>query len=217
MGKQSDMSPRDIYAYAEKLEQRIRSLEARSPFTGTGVHPNGVGGLDSNNFVTDVSGFRLNGQTGTPEFNNLKLRGGIIGNDALTSPVVPQYVYDYGTNFGVSTTVSHIRRTTITVPAGITAAIVNVTGRVYAVNNTAGLDYLYVQTNVKGYNGLALPLPVSASGGSGFNVSPFSVLLTDLTPGSTFTVDVDAFTAFGAWAANASNTVDVSGAILWFR
>lgn len=201
----------------QRLWKAIKDLQVRSPFTGTGLHPNGHGGLDSDTFVTGVSGYSFQGDTGNAEFNNLTLRGGIIGNDALTNPVAPQYVYDYTTNFAVGTTVAHVRRTTITVPAGFTSAIVNVTGRVYAVNSTAGLDYLYTQTNVKGFNGLALPLPVSASGGSGFNVSPFSVLLSGLTPGSTFTIDVDAFTAFGAWASSASNTMDVSGTILWFR
>ena len=202
----------------DDLKAALRRLTSRSPFYGTGVHPNGLGGLDSDTYVAGASGFSLNGLTGTPEFNDLKLRGGIIGNDALTNPVVPQYVYDYTSNFAVvGGTMTHVRRTTVTVPPGVTSAIVNVTARIYAVNDTAGLDYLYCQANIAGYNGLALPVPASGSNGSAMNVSAFASTLPGLTPGSTFTVDIDAMSAFGGWSANASNQADISGTILWFR
>lgn len=222
MAKLPDSDARSLWGEVKKILQRLKSLENRSPFFGTGMRPDGQGGVVSNDFDGDLSvgnagtkGWALN--SAAAAFGSLFLRPGSVGNDSLANPVAPQYVYDYTSNFALSTTIAHIRRTTITVPPGFTSAVVNVTGRVYAVNGTAGLDYLYAQTNISGFNGLALPLPVSASGGSGTNVSPFAVVLSGLTPGGTFSIDVDAQTAFGAWDANTANTMDVSGTILWFR
>ena len=213
MAKQPDPW-RSLVGEIAALKRQVAEIARRSPWFNTGSRPNGVGGIDSNNYVEGVSGFRL---AETPEFNDIRLRGGIIGNDALSNPVSAEFIYDSASNFGLTNSIGHIKRHSVTVPAGFTSAIVNVTCRIYAINPTAGLDYLYCQTNIAGYNGIAMPLPVSASGGSGFNVSPFAVLLSGLTPGSTFFVDIDGQTAFGAWAADLSNQADVSGSIIWFR
>ena len=214
MSKLTDPRQASMTLAYENLARRVLELERRSAWTATGAHPNGLDGIDSDNYVPGVSGFRL---AETPEFNDLQLRGGIIGNAALENPVVPQYVYDYTSGFGLSTTIAHVRRTTITVPADVTSAIVSVSARIYAINNTAWLDYLYCQANIAGFNGLALPVAASGSNGSALNVSPFATTLSGLTPGATFTIDIDGLTAFGAWGANASNQADVAGTILWFR
>lgn len=142
---------------------------------------------------------------------------GKVSNDALVAPVAPGVVFDSLTNFSLTTTLTNIRTTTITVPAGFTRAAVSVVVRVFAINPTASLDYLYAQANIAGLNGYALPLAVSGNGGSGTNVSPFSTVLDNLTPGGTFTVQIAAGTAFAAWSASAQNTAEASGSIMWFR
>lgn len=208
---------RTFHALYNAQQETNRQNNSRSAFTGTGVHPNGNQGLDSDNYVAGAAGFSLRGGDGFLEINDVLIRGGIIGNDSLSNPVAPGSIYDSRTNFSLTTTLTNIKTTTITVPPGFTEAAVSITARVFAINPTASLDYLYGQANIAGYNGYALPLAVSASGGSGTNVSPFSVVLSGLTPGSTFTVQIAACTGFAAWAANASNTAEVSGSILWFR
>lgn len=199
-----------------KIQEQIRRMQAASPFFGTGFHPNGAGGMDSDNFVAGTSGYSFKND-GNAEFNDLTLRGGIIGNESLTSPVAPGSIYDSRTNFALTTTLTNIRTTTITIPAGFTQAAVSVVVRVQAFNNTASLDYLYAQANIAGFNGYALPLAVTGSGGSGINVSPFSTVLSGLTPGGSFSVQIAAQTAFANWAADADNVAETSGSILWFR
>lgn len=199
---------------AQSEEQaRTRST---SPFFGTGMHPNGEGGIDSDNYVAGVSGYRFD-DDGNAEFNDLTLRGGIIGNDALAQPVLPSSAYDYTTNFALTTTAVNIRTKNIAVPAGFTTAAVALTVRVYAINNSAGLDYLFSQANINGYNGLALPVPATNGNGSAMNVSTFSTVLTGAALGSTLTLQIAAWTGFGGWSANASNSADLSASIAWYR
>jgi hypothetical protein len=159
----------------------------------------------------------------------LSLPAGIIGNDALTSPVVPQSVFGSVSNFALTarhpvTTADVISTTTITVPAGVTSAVVTVLSRVFAINNNstggtngAGSDYLYAQTGIAGFLDTCLPLSTGGSGGSNINISPFAKVLTGLTPGGTFTITIGACSDYLNWAASASNLATVSGNILWFR
>ena len=221
MARQPDPIP-GLIKRIEKLENDARRQRNSSQYTNTGMAPDGFGGVQSDDFDGDLSnadagttGWAMNAQRAA--FGELILRPGSIGNDALTNPVVPQYIYDYTSNFGVGTTMSHIRRTSITVPAGVTSAVVSVVGRIYAVNDTPNLDYLYCQTNVAGFNGIALPAPATGSNGSCTNISPFATTLSGLTPGSTFTVDIDAQVAAAPWSVNVYNQCDVAGTILWFR
>ena len=148
---------------------------------------------------------------------NLLLRPGSVGNDILSNPAMPGTIYSSVTNFAVTTTNTNILTKLVPVPDGFTIAHVSVIGRVFAINNTAGLDYLYGETNIAGLNGWSLPLAVSDSGGSGTNVSAFSTILPDLTPGGSVSIQLAAHTAFGSWAADAVNTAEVSGSITWYR
>jgi hypothetical protein len=181
------------------------------------------GEAKSGNYVAGSAGWHLD-HAGNAEFNDLTLRGGIIGNDALTNPVTPQAVYDSVQNFSLSTTLTNIRTTNVTVPSGFTKAAVQLTVRAYATNpnttggnNGAGGDYLYAQANINGFNGYALPTGVSGSNGSGTNVSTFAVVLTGLTPGGTISLQCAVQTGLLSWAANANNTVDLSSSISWYR
>lgn len=220
-----------IEAFTRLLAEKLNHI-----FEGTGlsVPSPGVTQVDgslivqngeakSGNYASGSAGWHL-GNDGNAEFNALTLRGGIIGNDALTNPSSPQAIYDSVQNFGLTTTLTNIRTTNVTIPAGFTKAAVQLTVRAYATNpnttggnNGAGGDYLYAEANINGYNGYALPTGVSGSNGSGTNVSTFALVLTGLTPGGTVVLQCAAQTGFLSWAANASNTADVSAMIVWYR
>lgn len=220
---------RSVVREIAALKKTVADLARRSPFYGTGMRPDGKGGVVSNGFDGDLAtgnpgtkGWGLG--DGRAAFGELILRPGSVGNDALTSPVLVEAVYDFRQNFALTTTLSNIRTKTVTVPAGFTKAAVSVTVRVFAVNpsttggyDTLGGDYLYGQANINGFNGFALPLATSGNGGSGTNVSPFSAVLDGLTPGSTISLQIAAQTAFANWAANVQNTAELSGSVQWFR
>ena len=143
----------------------------------------------------------------------LSLPAGIIGNDALTSPVVAQGIYATNPSCpALSPTEVTLKSVTFTVPAGFTSAVVFCTSRVYAGNPGPNADYLYVLTNIDGTNAPGFPLLTQ---GSNVGISPYTRVLTGLTPGGTFIVSVSASTAYYTWLAGA--VADMSGSILWFR
>jgi hypothetical protein len=144
-------------------------------------------------------------------------------NALLAQVVLPQKIYADATNFAITTAYTVKASTTITVPAGFTQAVVAVTARVLATNSNAtgginaGSDSLYCKASIAGDVGRGLPVIVLGSGSWGVNVSPFSTVLTGLTPGSTFTVTANAMAFFQPWATNTNNEAEVSGTILWLK
>lgn len=181
----------------------------------------------------DFDGDLAAGNAGTKgwAFNSLRaaigelfLRPGSVTNDSLANPVLVEAIYDSRTAFALTTTMTNIRTKTLTVPPGFTKAAVSIVVRVFARNpNTAGGydtfggDYLYGQANINGFNGYALPLAVSGNGGSGTNNSPFSAVLTGLSPGAAISLQIAAQTAFAGWAADAQNVAELSGSVQWYR
>jgi hypothetical protein len=219
-----------------KLEELVKRLQQSfsSFLTGMGlsVPASGVTQVDgslvvqngeakSGNYVPATSGWHL-GSDGKAEFKDITLYD--LPDSMLANPTSPQAIYDYVQNFGLTTTLTNIRTTLITIPDGFTKAAVTITVRVYAINpnttggyDTHGGDYLYGQANINGYNGFALPLAVSGSSGSGTNISPFSTVLTGLTPGGTISLQIAAAVNFAAWAAQTQNTAEISGSVQWYR
>lgn len=130
---------------------------------------------------------------------------------------MPQAIYAQTSNFGLRITSATVLSTTITVPAGFTSAAVSVVGRAFAINSTTSVDYLYADARIAGTPGHGLPIVATASNGSALNVAPYSKVLTGLTPGSTFVIAVNAATSFASWAADSSNSADLSGIINWYR
>ena len=159
----------------------------------------------------------------------LSLPAGIIDNAALANPVVPQGVFGSVSNFALTarnpvTVADVIKTVTITVPAGMTSAVVSVISRVFAINsnttggiNTFGGDYFFGQTGIAGFLDAALPKVVDGSSSSDITVSPFAKVLTGLIPGYTFTITIGACSDYLNWPAFTNNLATVSGSILWFR
>jgi hypothetical protein len=206
---------KSLRAAIERMQGQIRELYNRSPFFGTGMHANGSGGIDSDNFVAGTSGYSFK-SNGNAEFNDLTLRGGIIGNDALTDPVSGDI--DAGgstTNFAVSTTSSAKHSSTIPVPAGFTQALVMCSASVTANNNTASFDYMTVQAAVNGVGGGSISIPVNPGEFNGTTVTRTS-LLTGLS-GGTISVQAFAGTTVGNWAAHSSNIANVNALAIFTR
>ncbi|MGZ4518951.1 MAG: hypothetical protein ACXVXP_09705 [Mycobacteriaceae bacterium] len=218
-----------------ELERRVRDLERlvqemAAARTLENATINSAAGLGIRTSDFDGTSFANPGTVGNywggdgQVISKVLFRPNAISNDWLANPSTPQAVYDSVQNFSLSTTLTNIRTTPVTIPAGFTKAAVQLTVRAYATNpnttggnNGAGGDYLYAQANINGFNGYALPTGVSGSGGSGTNVSTFAVVLTGLTPGGTVSLQCAVQTGFLSWAANANNTVDLSASIGWYR
>lgn len=216
MAKMPDPQP-SLLARIRAIEDQLRRQRSASPFYGTGVRPNGQQGLDSDNYQAGASGFSLRGGDGFLEINDVLIRGGIIGNDSLTSPVVPGVINAGSSGFGIGVPYANVYSGTLNVPAGFTSAAISVVARVFALNNgTASVDYLRARPVVGGNTGTAVPIAATNAGGSATAVTPMSVVLTGLS-GGTIALAIQAAADYAAWPTDSLNRADLSGSVLWFR
>lgn len=138
--------------------------------------------------------------------------------------LAPQKISVTTTNFGLTTTPTAILTSSLTVPLGMTSAVVNVTARCLAYDantsggsNGAGADYQWAQPFVGAIVGAAMPLNTGGSNGSSINTSPLAVILPGLNPGNTIPIGVNAWTSFLPWAVYSYNTAELQGSISWYR
>lgn len=207
-----------------RLQEDVAYLKNRSPFYSTGMHPNGQGGIDSDNFVAGVSGYQFK-DDGDAEFNQLTLRGGIIGNDALASPVVPGVVNASSTGITVGTgSFGVVASQNATVPTGCTRLLAHATGMVYAVNpnttggtNGAGGDVMAALCAVGSTSGLTAGVSISGGNGQTSVSCSVAVLLEGLTPGSTVTFATKAQAVLQSFGSNATNQANISASLIWLR
>src|SRR5690349_15997908 len=109
-------APKDYDALWRDVRNALAQLRVflRNPLANTGLSATEPGTLQvdgdlvvkdgevrSSNYVAGVSGWRLR-PDGTIEMNDAQIRGGIIGNDALTNPVIPGSVWAEASDFTVS-------------------------------------------------------------------------------------------------------------------
>ena len=219
MGKQPDPFP-SLIQRIRKIEEWMRRKDSSSPFFGTGMHPNGSGGIDSDNFVAGVSGYSLK-NTGNVEFNDVTLRGVLVG---LDTPVQQKTYRASAQAFSLSTTLLEKAGLDITVPESCTRASVALFGRMYAINprttggsNGTGGDALYVRVGVAGNYSTTTPDGVSGSNGFATTITSDSFDLTGLTPGGTIRVSVEGGSAYQSLAAHADNYINVVAQITWLR
>lgn len=205
---------RTLSKYLRDEKRQTVRMQQSSSFSrsGTSVTAEGVTQVDGT--LSVVGNLEVSGHaaiTGT-----LSLPAGIIDNAALANPVVPQGIFFFAQNFAVTTTAATYATQTVTVPAGFTSAVVTVVSRLAAVNSTASADYLSAVTKIAGIGGKSFQHMVAA-GQTDFNVSPFSTVLTGLTGGGTFDLEVRGNVQVANWAANTANTAEMTGSILWLR
>lgn len=135
----------------------------------------------------------------------------------LSNPSAAGYVSMSAGNFAVTMLGAAVIETSVQVPSGFDSCVVYLTGRVYARNTTAGVDYLYARTVTNGVTSTALPIPVAAVdtfGDVAANTAHSATVLSGL--GSSFTLQVWAASATADWTADPGNTADLSGVLLWF-
>ena len=212
-----DKWEQDMEARLARLEQRASRPFSNTGFTCPAPMVTAVDGeFQSESYAPGANGWHL-AANGNAEFNDLTLRGGIIGNDALMNPVVPGALSDESTGFGITTSNAVKLSGTITVPSGVSSAAIFATSRVFALDKstTSPTDYLYSHLTLGGVSAAEVPLAVSYNGGSGTSISPLSVVLTGL--GSSIAYSVSAHAGFDSWGSDALNRANVSGLILWFR
>lgn len=135
----------------EDLKRSVTSMQALLVANGTIQSPN-FNGVAATNTV-GTTGYGLDGPTGNAVFNNIALRGGIIGNDALANPVSP--LAANGSTTGLSNTFgSYVAANTQTlaVPAGFTQANVVAIG-VGSGSAPAGGGAIFVHCRIAGVDG----------------------------------------------------------------
>ncbi|MDN5768082.1 MAG: hypothetical protein L0H96_20320 [Humibacillus sp.] len=212
--------PQPVPSLLRRLDAIERQLARKgSPFVGTGIHPNGLQGLDSDNYASGVSGFRLDGGAGTAEFRDITLYD--LPNSALASPVLPANLHADTQTFNVKVAWQTIISVSITVPAGYTRALIlNLVTAVVAYNNTANVEFLYVQGSTSAGNVGGWPLgsgAVGANGGTAVGSDFRTGLLTGLVPGSTLTFTGAVASSFGTWVSSGANLANLDVALLWLR
>jgi hypothetical protein len=206
-----------------RLSSEIRRIngnaqrQSNAPsFFNTGLNVNGPGVLNSDTYVPGVSGFSLNGGTGNIEVNDIVLRGGIIGNDALSNPVSTGQAFVGTSGFGLTVAGSWLLTRTATVPSGFDTVTVSAFGRCAAINSTANGDGLYTALDVNGSGGNQFSTFVPAGQASTSSVG-FATTLTGLTAGASVVTRLFASTGLASWAANGANGADLSVTYLWTR
>lgn len=206
-----------------RLWKAIEELRRRSPFTGTGVHPNGQQGLDSDNYSPGASGFSLNGGTGKAEFKDITLYD--LPNSMLATPVDGKPGNANGSGFALSAgSLVELAGQDILVPNGFTRGIGGFGASVFSYNpnttggsNGIGGDAIYCQAGIAGTTSHLNPVGVSGSSGYATSFSNAGFDLSGLTPGSTIRLSVYGCSAYQGLAANVNNYANAWAAITWLR
>lgn len=230
MAKLPDSDARSLWGEVKKILQRLKSLENRSPFFGTGMKPDGNGGIQSNDFDGDLSagnagtkGWAMNAVRAA--FGELFLRPGSVGNDALANPVDGKVGKVSASNFALTAgSFVELAGQNIVVPAGFTQCLAVANSSAFSYNpnttggsNGAGGDAIYCYVALAGMTSHPNPVGVSGSGGYATSFSNTGFELTGLTPGSTIRLSVYACSAYQGLAANVDNYAEANASLTWLR
>ena len=209
----------------QTLEREFKMMQGARTLENATV---GAGGIRSADFdgdletgTTGTTGWGLSGSTGGAIFNSVTLRDGIIGNDALTDPVVPASFFTDASGVTLSTTSTGYARSTITVPAGFTRAVVIAHGAAQLSSPGAAVT-LSCQLQSSASSVIGTPGPSVGSGGivsvgaSSFGQASDALSqVADLTGLSSFYLE--AYVQVSAAVAAYSGDVVVSGAVIFLR
>jgi len=189
------------------LKRSIRELAAANPF--------GMSGLRLKDGGVVVEGYQT--VNGPATFTgSLDLPAGSVSNDALANPVSIDTASN-GVDGEAITTTATVRATvTLTVPSGMSQAIVLATATGMGENSTTASDYLYVSAVVEGVNGGELYTAAPAGLGASL-AAPFNTTLTGLTGGQELTVGVATRAGSAAWAASTANQAGISATVMYLR
>lgn len=191
----------------QELDRELRELRAANVFGLTGITPK-QGGTEFDGYVNVNGPMKVAG--------TLDLPAGIIGNDALTSPVQIGTASNGLNNYAITTASTVRASVTLTVPDGFTEAVVTANPTAMGQNSTATTDYLYVMAVVQGIGGGELYTSAGAGLGVGL-AAPFHTTLTGLTGGDVITVSVATRAGFNTWAASTANQANIYATAIFLR
>lgn len=145
--------------------------------------------------------------------NDILLRGGIIGNDALANPTVTLVGSASTQPVAFTTTVDTVVvSTTLTVPAGFTKVTLTSSFIAAGINPGGSADNLWAGISVTGPwvdGSYKLPMGVPA-GYSTMNIENYNVVRTGLSGGQVITVNGKAWTQVAGWASSAQNVATIN-------
>lgn len=213
-----------------KLEGLVAELTKGSPLrqAGIGVAPGQVEFNGDAVFAGDTSVTGNLDVAGTAAFSGdttiggnldvtgtLNLPAGIIGNDALATPLDFRASWANADAFSITSTASSKAASSVTVPAGFTRAVVQVFGMMEAINRGAASNFLRANCRVTSPSGAVWPgrqLITSIGGSNG--VAALTVMVqrdfTGLTGGGTIIGEVLASADLATLAADPFNACTVS-------
>lgn len=183
-----------------ELEKELRELKAANPYAPMGMKPMD-GGVE---FPGDV---RIAG--------TLDLPAGIIGNGALTDPLVVSTSGVSQNNFGIGTGTGTFALGSVDVPEGYTRAAVLCMVVGGAQNSTASMDYIYVSSSINGSGGGESPQPAGAGAYASTSANGIRTL-TGLN-GGTIDLGCRIRTNSAAWASNGSNFANMNAVVYFSR
>lgn len=233
-------APKTQTQYEQEIETRIARLEQRlgTVLRGTGLSspgPNQIavdGEFRAAAFDGDLAtknagskGWALNDQVAA--FGELILRPGSLGNDLLTSPILPDTADVRVKNFTVpASTYALLGTVAKPVPPGYSRLLVSASGWMFARNpNTtggvdgAGTDAIYCFVRVVGSTGDSDsdPYGQGISGFGGFTTATSGV--SDIKTGLAGSVQFNIYGASSMQAlpAHTQNSATLSATLLWIR
>lgn len=200
------------------LERQLLELKAANPFSPMGIRPK-KDGTEFDGFVNvkgamDVSGdaeFIGNVKIG----GTLELPNGVIGNDALTDPLVVETSGVSQNNFALGTATTTLALGTVAIPAGYTRASVLCLVIAGGQNSTAELDYIYAASSINGVGGGETPQPATAGGYASASANGIRTL-TGLN-GGTITLGCRVRTQTASWAAGTANFANMNAVVYFSR
>ncbi len=230
------MPPNDGYLMRliQDLQRQITELRAARTLEAATIGQGGLtvaggsitiagGSVKSSNFDGDVNapaagtvGFGLGGASGNAVFNNLTLRGNIIGNAALTNPVAPAVANGAAGGFTFTVSSAVYETVNVTVPAGFSQALVMAVSTGGMTCNSSGGSSLFVQPRINGVLGQSIAATCQPS--LSMSVSaPFASLVTGLTGGGSFPIDTLASANIPGNVLTGTCNAQVSATIMFLR
>ena len=212
-----DWVPRELAA----LRKELNELRAANPFASMGIKPM-PDGLIVEGYETVNGPLEVNGDSvfnGDLSINGpLFLQPGSIENDALSNPLTPLVAHADVANFALTTGANVEKvRTTITVPAGFTQALVYATASMNAKNYNASSDSMYLACTVNGSTPGWSGQQSVAAGEVGHCTKTVASLLSPA--GSSFYVNAKASSGGMDWAASTGdqNSINIDVMVLFLR
>jgi hypothetical protein len=191
------------------IEARLRELTVQRSLESATI---GGGGLRSEDFdgvldppAAGTQGWGLSGENGNAIFNNIVLRGGIIGDDALANPITAMRLQASNTIFSISTTFASKASDTVTTPAGFTSALIMAIGQISAINSRGSAGLLKARVSVDGFPnapqvGEAGPSAYTQVSNSYATVLGTLAFASPLTSGQVIPISVEAAVDTGSWS-----------------